>query len=208
MESSVYQVSRFSYGSEIYERHLKLVNAKYIREGFIGEETASVEDTHDNPQATYYRLSRGDQSDEIDGTFRLINFKDDGCLPSLEVSQNHLLEGISNRLCESTRVVARRDRDFIGAGHPISRYVLFEAVVRALVHVRQNDLWAVVSLGSPTIFEWINYSFAGTQRSFGTPFFYEGGTVVPSIIWLEEFEEKMQRNLPSIFDYYQSAFEK
>lgn len=196
--------TRILYGSADYERHMELVGHKYLREGFIPASRSHVADAFDSESAWYYRLSLPDAPLGMEGTFRLLEGA--ACaLPTLAACAHHAVAGIHERLCESTRVVSARDRNFYGAASPPSRYVLFEAVVRALAHVKGRGLVAVISLGSPQIFEWINATFAGSQRALGVPFLYQGGMVVPSIIWLDEFERRVHAHAAALVPHFEAA---
>jgi len=200
-----YRIRRVTHGSPEYASHLALVTAAYLQEGFI-DSSDRLPDQYDGPTARYYLLSPLESPEECTGTFRILEGKN-VVLPALIACPNHPIEGIREKICESTRVTAKHRPDFIGRTR-LSRYVLFEAVIQAVVHLREHELWAVISLGSPVIFEWINTTFCGSQRAFGAPFWYHGGMVVPSIIWRDEFERIVAHDAPHLFAYYLRAVEE
>lgn len=183
------------FGSSGYDSHLLLVTDTYRRMGFIGMQDEVLADAHDTAEASYCLLHPHAMAGHVAGTFRIV--PGTYGLPLLSAFPNLAIEGISSQMCESTRMVSART-DSGGS-------VLFETVIRSVAYVRAQGLLAVVSLGSPRIFERINSVFSDTQRALAAPCAYRGGIVVPSIIWVEEFELSMKCMSEHIPERYSDA---
>lgn len=200
---SSYDTTEVLFGSEGFDSHRALVASVYSAEGFIkSSNPEDLNDKYDASTATYYLLASKEKSDVLDGTFRILRDTEFG-LPTFFVYPNESIRGISSHLCESTRVVSVK-RNLSGRSNP-GRNILFEVVIQSLVFTRRNNLYGVISLGSTKVFEWINEVFSGTQRAFAAPQDYQGGIVVPSIIWVDEFEKLLKQNKPEIYDYYERS---
>ena len=187
--------------------HQRVTCVRYRELGFISADAHPdncLRDVYDGDNAGYALLYHP-ESGEVAGTLRILRHAPAG-LPIQEAYPNLSVGGILNRLCESTRVVSTRRSGLIGRGG-LTRHVLFEAVVSSVAEARRNELWGFVSLGSPVVYEWINGVFANTQHAIGIPKYWHGGLIIPSLVWVEEFERVLCAQKPAIFDYYRRALD-
>lgn len=182
---SPYLAVQASFESPAYLVHLALVANAYLQKGFMDANTAAdPADGYDTKDAAYCLLYMRTAPKTLAGTFRLI--KGVYGLPLLSIFPHLAIEGIAAKLCESTRVVSST-RSLSGGADP-ARQILFEAVIRSVAYAQMNGMTGLISLGSPRIFERINATFFGTQHGLAAPCLYQGGIVIPSIIWVDEFE--------------------
>ncbi|MDB5265667.1 MAG: hypothetical protein JWM39_380 [Parcubacteria group bacterium] len=199
---SPYLVASALFRSTEYLAHLALIADSYLRKGYISKEIAAEpSDEYDTERAAYCLLYTRTEPKTIAGTFRLIVGTHG--LPLLSAFPRLAIEGISKRLCESTRVVSAARS--LSRGSDPARQVLSEAVIQSVAYASAKGMIGLVSLGSPRIFERINETFFGTQHALAAPYLYHGGIVVPSIIWIDEFESQLAKHAEHMYSRYSTA---
>ncbi|MDB5237247.1 MAG: hypothetical protein JWL88_349 [Parcubacteria group bacterium] len=176
---SQYILTRAGFDSVGFRIHQRMVADSYLRKGFINAQASeNLLDIHDRAVTAYALLSPLTRPDKIVGTFRILSGREG--LPLLTLFPHLAINGIRNRLCESSRVVS------VQTGS--SGQMLQEVTIQCVAYASAKSLLGVVSLGNPRIFERINGNFSGMQRGLATPCMHNGGIVIPSIVWVEEFE--------------------
>ncbi|HYF28944.1 MAG TPA: hypothetical protein VEA36_01095 [Candidatus Paceibacterota bacterium] len=192
-----YRIERPSFGSNGFEEHLALTYEVYRKHGYLEGEScpADLIDPSDGLDADYRLLYSPE--DSLDGTFRILPWSAAG-FPFERVCPDVAIPGGAARFCETTRLAGRSAS---GPRSPTA-YIAFEAVIESMVYVRARGLAGLLSLASPALSGYINSAFESVYHPLGRARWYRGGYVIPTVLWLREFEHVLRIRNPGLLAYY------
>ncbi len=203
-----YDIENVAYVSDGFKEHQGIVLAAYGPLGFIADDMlpSEVVDEHDGAPSTHYFLLRIPDTRDVAGTFRTLE-AGSHTLPLFRAYPHLCIGPVMRRFCETTRLVSTRRQGLVGKTS-VTRHVAFEAVIRSMAYAKANGLWGMVSLASPGVFAYIHDTFYGVKHGLAPPSEYQGGVVIPSVVWLDEFESVLARRAAHLYDYFLAALDE
>ncbi|MEK7510769.1 MAG: hypothetical protein AAB582_00840 [Patescibacteria group bacterium] len=198
--TSHYRIERAPFGSAAFQTHLTLTLSVYKKEGYLTTESAPAEliDGYDNSTAIYC-LVRG-PTDAIEGTFRVLTKPP---FPFSRICPDIALPIDIVHFCETTRLASRKTKRSHHDRTP-TEYIACEAVIESMCIIREQGCTGLLALVSPALHTSVNRLFQSIQRPLGNRRWYAGGYIVPTVIFLSEFEDMLEKSDPLLYLYYRT----